>query len=270
MKIGGYQIIDLRETPIVGTITVPGVYDLIEGTNKAILISGFVHNGTEYNDAFVQFTVSGSDFVGDLYGYTMTITDEDQISVVEGSGGGSTSGITLLDLNGMNAFLGSQTIPGIYTKLANAEGIIGVVNYTRDSEKGYGVIIGNVTKQVSGDYQLTAPTGPKSQLIVDVTTADSVTLSYGIFDDDLSIYGNNTEIAAGTLDNQLALNSVVEAANNQYVPWKLVSFNLNGTQLPPVYANITSYTKEQAVFTAYGFTWTVDRTNETCTLTAIE
>ncbi len=83
MTKGGYQIIDLKDVKLtLGTgATFKGVYNQIEGTRKAILVSGLNIGGTEYHDTFVDFTVSNTSFTGTIYGKTITITDEDLVTV---------------------------------------------------------------------------------------------------------------------------------------------------------------------------------------------
>ncbi len=82
MNKGGYQIIDLKNVELTsGTGTVfDGVYEKIEGTRKPILVSGLNVGGTEYNDAYVQFTVSGSNYTTTIYGMTLTIADDDTVT----------------------------------------------------------------------------------------------------------------------------------------------------------------------------------------------
>lgn len=87
MTKGGYQIIDLKNVQLTsGTgATFKGVYEQIEGTRKAILVSGLNVGGTEYHDTFVDFTVSNTTFTGTIYGKTITITDEDLVTVTDPS-----------------------------------------------------------------------------------------------------------------------------------------------------------------------------------------
>lgn len=88
MKKGGYQIIDLKNTPLTsgsGAMVIDGIYSSIESTNKAILFSGIVIDGVEYNDTFVELTEDGSNYVGTMYGKTITIQDNDVVSVDKGS-----------------------------------------------------------------------------------------------------------------------------------------------------------------------------------------
>ena len=83
MLKGGYQIIDLGDVVLttgVGT-TIKGVFDTIKGTRKAILVSGYNLGGTKYHDTFVDFTVSGSDYVGTIYGKTITISNADLVTI---------------------------------------------------------------------------------------------------------------------------------------------------------------------------------------------
>lgn len=82
----GYKVIDLKGTPIkVSTATkavVPGIYDAIEESRKPIMLTGIVVNDTtdkEFHPAHIQPAVSGTDYVFTLYGYDMTITDDDEI-----------------------------------------------------------------------------------------------------------------------------------------------------------------------------------------------
>lgn len=80
---GGYQIINLEGKNLAAgsAATVAGIYDKIEGTNKAILITGVVISDTEYHDAFVTPKVNASNFEFELYGYTFSITSEDAVSI---------------------------------------------------------------------------------------------------------------------------------------------------------------------------------------------
>lgn len=79
---GGYQIIDCAGVYFTaGTATkVSGAYALIEGTRKPIRLNNVVVGGTEYHDAFCEFTVSESNFTGTTYGYTVTVTQDDAVT----------------------------------------------------------------------------------------------------------------------------------------------------------------------------------------------
>lgn len=81
---GGYKIIDFKDINLVtGTAsTITGVYDAIKSNyRKAILISGIVIDGVEKADAFVELTINASNYVGSLYGKTLTITNADKVTV---------------------------------------------------------------------------------------------------------------------------------------------------------------------------------------------
>ena len=64
MTKGGYQIINLKNHTFTSGVgfEIKGIYDLIEGTRKAILISGLVVDDTEYHDCFCVPEVNGSNF----------------------------------------------------------------------------------------------------------------------------------------------------------------------------------------------------------------
>lgn len=85
MLKGGYQIIDLGNKEIttgVGML-IDGIYDKIEGTRKALLISGLNLDGTEYHDTFVELHVEGSAFLGTIYGKNLNIEDTDVVTITE-------------------------------------------------------------------------------------------------------------------------------------------------------------------------------------------
>lgn len=83
MKKGGYQIIDLenRNIAVGASSTYEGIYDKIEGTRKPIYVSGIQIGGVEYHDTYIDFTVSGTNFVGKAYGHIFTISDLDVITI---------------------------------------------------------------------------------------------------------------------------------------------------------------------------------------------
>lgn len=78
MKSGGYQIIDLSGHNFSDGVTsyANGVYDTLEGTRKAILVSGLEYEGEELRDMFVNFAVMNSNFVGfySVNGHSYKIT----------------------------------------------------------------------------------------------------------------------------------------------------------------------------------------------------
>ena len=82
MRQGGYQIVDLKDLPLSDTaVNIPGVYDSIEGTRKAILLSGINIGGVEYHDTFIEVTVDSSNYTATVYGKTLTITSDDNITL---------------------------------------------------------------------------------------------------------------------------------------------------------------------------------------------
>ena len=78
MKTGGYQIIDLSEHSFSDGVTsyAKGIYDTLESTRKAILVSGLEYEGEELRDMFVNFAVMNSNFVGffSIKGHSYKIT----------------------------------------------------------------------------------------------------------------------------------------------------------------------------------------------------
>lgn len=83
----GYKVIDLKGTNILESTetkaTVDGIYEAIEETFKPILLAGICIDGEEHAPAFIQPKASESTFVFTLYGYDMTITDDDEIYFTE-------------------------------------------------------------------------------------------------------------------------------------------------------------------------------------------
>lgn len=83
MQKGGYQIVDLKNKKLtigVGMVY-DGIYEIIEGTRKATLLSGINIGGTEYHDTYIDFTVNGSDFIGTVFGKKITVTNNDVVTV---------------------------------------------------------------------------------------------------------------------------------------------------------------------------------------------
>lgn len=85
MKIGGYQIVDLKNVNhelSVGMVH-EGIYDIIESTRKPILLSGIHIDDKEFHDSYANFSVSGTNFVATVYGYTITIEDTDVVTITQ-------------------------------------------------------------------------------------------------------------------------------------------------------------------------------------------
>lgn len=87
-KNGGYKIIDLKnkELSIGVGMVFDGIYDAIEGTKKALLISGLNVGGKEYHDIFVQPYIEGGKYCFDVINndktkYLVTIQDTDVVTI---------------------------------------------------------------------------------------------------------------------------------------------------------------------------------------------
>lgn len=80
---GGYKIVDFKDQNITSDagITVVGIYEAVENTRKAILVSGITLDGVEQRDAFVEPTNAENNFTFTAYGRTFTVTNEDTVSV---------------------------------------------------------------------------------------------------------------------------------------------------------------------------------------------
>lgn len=83
MVKGGYQIIDLKGIPLTSGVGMQyeGLYDLIEGTRKVIMLSGISIDDVEYHDCFVEPVVDGTNFNIVAYGKTIVIADTDVVTV---------------------------------------------------------------------------------------------------------------------------------------------------------------------------------------------
>lgn len=83
---GGYKIIDFKETPFVtggSPLKVNGIYDTVEVSyRKPLLLTGLSIDGRESNDCYAEPTLSGSDYVFTAYGKKITITNTDDVSIV--------------------------------------------------------------------------------------------------------------------------------------------------------------------------------------------
>lgn len=79
---GGYQIVDLQNANITDTATViPGLYALIEGTRKQILLSNIQVSGTEYHDTFVNPSVSPNKFIFTTDLFIINIDNNDKVTM---------------------------------------------------------------------------------------------------------------------------------------------------------------------------------------------
>lgn len=85
---GGYKILDFRgytfETSTTATprsTTINGIYERIEGSDKAFLIEGYNLDGVEYKSFFTAFVVQGGAFVTIFDNHYITISSNDKIAV---------------------------------------------------------------------------------------------------------------------------------------------------------------------------------------------
>ena len=85
-KKGGYKIIDFKGTPFVtggSPLKVDGIYDTVDASyRKPLLLSGINIDGKERNEGYVTPALSGSNYVFTAYGKTITITNADEVSIV--------------------------------------------------------------------------------------------------------------------------------------------------------------------------------------------
>lgn len=82
---GGYQIIDLEGVALtVDQVTIPGLYEVLEGNNgKPILISGVNIGGKKLPDIFAAQTTESGVTLGryefPIYGGTLEISQRDAV-----------------------------------------------------------------------------------------------------------------------------------------------------------------------------------------------
>lgn len=81
--VGTTKFIDLKSQSLSSeAIEIAGIYDLIEGNiGKAICLANVNYGGTDKGTAYVDFVVSGDDFIVDVFGKRITINDDDEITV---------------------------------------------------------------------------------------------------------------------------------------------------------------------------------------------
>lgn len=121
MVKGGYQIINLEETPLRTGIGMQydGLYEKIESTRKPILLSGINIDGVEYHDTYVEAHVDGSSFVMNVYGKKISINDNDVVEVSNVAPSGT--GILVVDLKGATVSIGGVSTE---TGISNLETLI--------------------------------------------------------------------------------------------------------------------------------------------------
>lgn len=83
MVKGGYQIIDFNGVELRKNISMQfsNIYEKIEGTSKAILLSGLNVDGIDYRDVFCTPIVIGSSYVIKVFNFRIYISDDDIVRV---------------------------------------------------------------------------------------------------------------------------------------------------------------------------------------------
>lgn len=82
---GGYKILDIGGYPLTDKTakTIPGLYERMESTNKALLLSGLVVDDVEYDDCFVQATAGESKYTFTAYGISFELTSADALTATK-------------------------------------------------------------------------------------------------------------------------------------------------------------------------------------------
>lgn len=79
---GGYQIIDLQNKRISTSYqNIPGINDLIRGTNKPYLLTGIVIEFTEHDDCFVNIDIKSSYCTINVYGEEIRVDTYDNVYI---------------------------------------------------------------------------------------------------------------------------------------------------------------------------------------------
>ena len=88
MQKGGYQIIDLENGNFTTTKGAPvaktlkGVYALVKGTRKVLMLSGINLDGKELHDIFIDVTLNNTTYEATIYSnYKLTITNNDVVTI---------------------------------------------------------------------------------------------------------------------------------------------------------------------------------------------
>lgn len=87
---GGYKILDLKGTDFtVGQPTeVPGIYEAVEGSRKAFMLSNYSVGGVEQKDRFVSLDLVGTSYqsLGNVFTDSyISIAENDMVTIVENS-----------------------------------------------------------------------------------------------------------------------------------------------------------------------------------------
>ena len=86
--MGAYTIVNLKDASLSGTsVTIPGTYARIGSTRCAKLVKGINYGGTLKDDAYLNFTPSGSGdsakYQATYGGKVITITKADAVSIAD-------------------------------------------------------------------------------------------------------------------------------------------------------------------------------------------
>ena len=84
MKVfkGGYKIVSLLNIDITSDFTIPGIYDDIKDSHgKPILVSEINVGGEKMNDAYTIVKQDNTDYIIEVYGYSLTIASDDSVTV---------------------------------------------------------------------------------------------------------------------------------------------------------------------------------------------
>jgi hypothetical protein len=87
MNNGGYKIIDFNSVDRNNGVSMvyEGIYNDIESTRKAILVSGLVIDGNEFRDEIVKITYNGTNVYLIGENFVIEITDNDIVTCVDNS-----------------------------------------------------------------------------------------------------------------------------------------------------------------------------------------
>ena len=83
---GGYKLISLKGTAFtLGTAAVvKGIFNAIANSYyKHLILCDIVVGSTHLNDCELIVQKSSGDFVGEVYGYSITIEDDDKVTIAE-------------------------------------------------------------------------------------------------------------------------------------------------------------------------------------------
>lgn len=83
MVKGGYQIINFNGVKFIKNtpMKLSNIYDKIEGTDKAILLSGLNVNGVDYRDIMCTPIVNETSYVIKAFDFSIDISDTDIVTV---------------------------------------------------------------------------------------------------------------------------------------------------------------------------------------------